>query len=71
MINFQRFGLFAVAFLAQVTLRGAPPARTEASAITPRDAVWHAKWHDRIDAAMKVGKYDFDFVLIGDSIMDS
>ena len=48
---------------------GATP-RTEASAVTPRDATWHARWHEKIAAARRVGGSDFDLVLIGDSILD-
>jgi len=69
--------ILAVAVVALATfglsgsLRGAPPKqRTAESAVTPVDAKWHSKWHDKIDAKLKAGKGDFDFVLIGDSITD-
>jgi lysophospholipase L1-like esterase len=65
-----RLSLVILALLTHSAVFAGPPPRTEASAVTPVDATWHAKWHTRIEATMKSGKGDFGFVLIGDSITD-
>jgi beta-glucosidase len=66
----RRFGRWMLVLAVHSTIFGAPQVRTEASAITPRDATWHARWHEKIAAAMAAGKGDFGLVLIGDSITD-
>ena len=58
------------ACIAQAALPAAPSPRTEASAVTPVDATWHAAWHGKIAAKRAEGRGDFDLLLIGDSILD-
>lgn len=61
--------LGAILALPAALLAG-PAPRTAATAITPRDATWHASWHTKIAARMAEAKGDFGLVLIGDSITD-